>query len=168
MLDVGGNYIVFRRFIYGLPREVFAWSNFSCDAIAIYVRARCGLVRTTLHYQRKYVLRLLTILRNTYVTDIARNISIFIISLIPYFMLLVYVYKFNNRLIKTTKFDDDCSKNIKMAIVIRNSRWRTLPSWIFVTVNFSDRDVGVFKIRFTTCFNGFSRPIWVEKSWKCT
>jgi len=34
-----------QRFIYGLPREVFAWSNFACEAL-LHVRACCGLVHT--------------------------------------------------------------------------------------------------------------------------
>jgi len=47
----------------------------------LYVRACCSLVRTTLHYRRKNFLPLLAILLIIDVIDVARFISIFIISL---------------------------------------------------------------------------------------
>jgi len=38
LLDVAGlvrNVLCVQRFIYGLPWEVYAWSNFACDDIAL-------------------------------------------------------------------------------------------------------------------------------------
>jgi len=59
--------------------------------IALYVRACCGLVRTTLHYQWKNCLRLLTKLRIINVTYVACIISIFIISFIIFMLLYMIV-----------------------------------------------------------------------------
>jgi len=70
-------------FIYGLPREVFAGSKSACEAIALHE----GLLwRTNLHYRSKNLLPLLTILLVFDVNDVARLISIFIISLILFFI----------------------------------------------------------------------------------
>jgi len=62
------------------------------------VRAFCGLVRMTLHYGRKNFLPLFTILRIIDVIDVARLISIFIISLILVFLrCCTCLYKFSNK-----------------------------------------------------------------------
>jgi len=80
-----------QRFIFGLPREVFACSNFACETFAVYVSACRDLVRTTLHCRRKNFLPLLTILWIIDVIDVARFISIFIISLILFFVRCLHV-----------------------------------------------------------------------------
>jgi len=60
-----------RRFIYGLPHEVFVGSNLSCEAIT-QREVLCGLVRMARHFRRNNF-------SNIDVTDVARTISKFII-----------------------------------------------------------------------------------------
>jgi len=59
-MDVEGSKgIFFRRFIYGLQREDFAWSSVACGVSALYARACCGLFRMPQNYRRKVFLPLI-------------------------------------------------------------------------------------------------------------
>jgi len=56
----------------------------------LYARACGGLVHTTLHYRRKNFLPLLTILPVIDVIDVARFISVFVISLFVFFYVALH------------------------------------------------------------------------------
>jgi len=92
MLDVGG---IVRNFLFSASFMVshgrFLRGRNLRAMPLLYMRAFYGLVRTTLHYRRNNFLPLLTILLVIGVFDVARFISIFIISLILIFYTLLYM-----------------------------------------------------------------------------
>jgi len=83
-----------QRFIYGMPRKIFAWKNFACDAIAL----REGLLWLGSYdsaLSKEEFFPLLTLLRIIDAIDVAGFISIFIISF--FLRCCACLYEFNNK-----------------------------------------------------------------------